>query len=400
MRVAAVAVILFLAAAVPVNLLPSTFYTDAAWWHALDLDGDRWDDGLQVSGLRQSVLVEFPRIPTARDVSDLEAAGFDVALAFHRFPRVHASIDRPPASYELPADVLFVERDRPVFPALDVAAVAIRARGAASAGGGAPAPQSVWEGLGVTGAGVIVAVLDTGVHDRHSAFGDALVAEFDCSKACAADIALDLDPNGHGTHVAGTLLSRDAVFRGIAPAARLVDVKVASEVGVAVELAFLSGIQRGLQQVLDYNEGKAPEEQIRVVNVSFGSQPGGSGDDSTTEAVDAVVATGVVVVVAAGNCGPAGNPAECAGRQGDRDTITSPGTAADAITVAALDDRNTPARSDDTVADYSSRGTNGGAPKPDVAAPGTNIRSPTNIPAGDGFGDISGTSFSAPAVAG
>lgn len=252
--------------------------------------------------------------------------------------------------------------------------------------------------LGVTGAGVLVAVLDTGVDDHPSLQG-AFVAGVDLSNGVGPNplVADPDDTDGHGTHVANILLGRGGggASRGVAPGARLVDVKVATD------LASLSlgGLELGLEWVLDYNSDEL-RDPIQVVSLSLGTLTPGEQDPAESRIaglVEDLATSGVVVVAAAGNCGPGGDPTCRRASNG----ITSPGSAEAAITVAAVDDRGTPATADDTVAVFSSRGPGGAtafaAAKPDVAAPGANI---TSADAGGGTRTVSGTSQATPHVSG
>lgn len=137
-------------------------------------------------------------------------------------------------------------------------------------------------------------------------------------------------------------------------------------------------------EAVDYALASTP---ARIFNYSAGS-PTSSDDASLSPIVDLYSdAHDVLFVVAAGNSGP--GPV----------TVNSPGTAYNALTVANLDDRNTPERADDQIAPSSSRGpTVLGRAKPDLAAPGTNINSAAHDT--DGFRNLSGTSMAAPHVAG
>jgi len=296
------------------------------------------------------------------------------------------------------------------------------------------------DGLGVethlpaiTGAGVTVAVLDTGVDVEHPTFAGAFLAGLDVSSPCSNPVsdpagtdatcyaARDVstapdDTNGHGTHVASILLGRgDAaggVPKGVAPGAKLVVVKIAPS------LASLEsgGLLRGLKWIEEFNAGRTRfgqptgAERVRVVSVSFSTHAPGSTSSPEAQAIDRLSAAGVAVVVAAGNCGPAPSSADrqlCGGDTGSN-RVGNPGMACAAITVGAVDDGGSKDRADATLAGFSSRGPGGastcpGAIKPDVVAPGVAITGASHdaVPgAARGARESSGTSQATPHVAG
>ncbi|MCS7482752.1 S8 family serine peptidase [Umezawaea endophytica] len=231
---------------------------------------------------------------------------------------------------------------------------------------GAPA---AWQ-AGYTGTGVKVAVLDTGVDAEHPDLkGKELAAKNFTYES-------DADLSGHGTHVAATVASAGAKYRGVAPDAKILDGKVCVRFGCA-ESWILGGMAWAVEQGAD------------VVNLSLGG--GDSPEiDPLEEAVNTLSAQhGTLFVIAAGNSGS------------DAETIGSPGSADAALTVGAVD------RNDD-IAAFSSRGprVGDGAVKPDVTAPGVDIvaaRSSTGsigTPVGDGYVSMSGTSMATPHVAG
>ena len=233
---------------------------------------------------------------------------------------------------------------------------------------GAPA---AWD-AGYTGEGVKVAVLDTGVDQTHPDLVGQEVAEQNFS--AAAD---NVDRFGHGTHVASTIASKGAKYRGVAPGARLLDGKVLNDAGNGSE----SDVLRGMQW--------AAEQGARVINMSIGST-----DSDTLDPVEEAVNTlsakyGTLFVVAAGNSGPGAT------------TVDSPGSADAALTVGAVD-------RDDTLAPFSSRGprVGDGAIKPDITGPGVGIvaakaaNGRIGTPAEPGYVSMSGTSMATPHVAG
>jgi serine protease AprX len=260
---------------------------------------------------------------------------------------------------------------------------------------------------GVTGQGIVVAVVDSGIAS-HPALTKKVIANV---SFVTGDPSAD-DAYGHGTHVAGIITgSAGAASQvtslytgGVAPGVQLVNVRVLGGQGSGYTSDVIAGIDWVVANRTRYN--------IRVVNLSLGhpvAEPAAT--DPLCEAVARAAAAGLTVVVSAGNEGrsPAGNRV--------LGGITSPGNSPLAITVGALNTWNTVARNDDTVADFSSRGPTRFdlAVKPDLAAPGTRIVSleadgsylsrtyPVLHVAGGGgnsYMRLSGTSMAAPMVTG
>jgi serine protease AprX len=231
--------------------------------------------------------------------------------------------------------------------------------------------RAVHEMLGLTGAGVTVAVIDSGIttwHDdltSHSStlypYGNQRVAGFvDFVNGQLAPY----DDNGHGTHVAGIIAGNgydsDGQKGGAAPDASLVSLKVLDANGNGTISTIIAALDWVLANHSAYN--------IRVVNLSVGAAVHESyWTDPLTLAVKRVVDAGVVVVAAAGNFGKnsLGLP--------QYGGISAPANAPWVITVGASSTNGTPDRADDTVATFSSRGPTylDWAAKPDLVAPGT-----------------------------
>ena len=187
-----------------------------------------------------------------------------------------------------------------------------------------------------------------------------------------------VDHNGHGTHVASTIAGTGAAAhgqrRGVAPDAKLVIGKVLDDHG--------SGADSGIIAGMEWAATRAD-----VINMSLGGSDPDDGSDPLSLAVDALSrSTGALFVIAAGNSGGA---------------ISSPGSAASALTVGAVD-RN------DKLADFSSRGplVTSNVAKPELVAPGVDIvaarAAGTNLqdPIDRYYEAISGTSMASPHVAG
>lgn len=227
---------------------------------------------------------------------------------------------------------------------------------------------------GFTGRGVTVAVLDSGIDAQHPDLAGRI--------AVAKNFVggPDGDQVGHGTHVASTLTGTGAAsggaYRGAAPDVRLLDAKVCSADDGCPEDAILAGM-----------EWAAAEQRAAVVSMSLGG-PDAPGDDPLEQAVNTLSARhGTLFVIAAGNNGELGTG-----------TIDSPGSAASALTVGAVDD-------DDVRAPFSGRGPTAGnyLLKPDVTAPGVEIvaaKASGTGPVGESYVAASGTSMATPHVAG
>jgi serine protease AprX len=202
------------------------------------------------------------------------------------------------------------------------------------------------------GKGVTVALLDTGVAPN-AAFGTRLLGQIELVN----DGATLPDPAGHGTHLAGMIIGDDpsAGFKGMAPAAQLMSVRVLNANGVGTVSTALAGFDWVLKNRTTYN--------IRIVNLSFGApQRVSYHDDHLAAGVEALWFAGVFVVAAAGNDG--------AGR------VLTPGADPFVMTVGSLDDMGTEGYTDDVPSDFMALGaTLDGFAKPDVLAPGRRVLS-------------------------
>jgi serine protease AprX len=246
--------------------------------------------------------------------------------------------------------------------------------------------------MGITGKGVTVAVIDTGIYP-HEDYKDRIIGWQDMVNGRPTPY----DDNGHGTHCSGLVAGNGHMagghFQGAAPEANLVGVKVLSGEGGGAMSDVIRGIEWAIENKERYN--------IRVLSMSLGA-PAMQKEkyDLVAKAVAKAYDAGIVPVVAAGNSGPF------------LETIGSPAISSKAFTVGAYDDKNTPDMADDTMAFFSSRGptTADRTIKPDIASPGVNLvstRSPgsaidhENIPRyGDDYILLSGTSMATPVMAG
>ncbi|HWK50603.1 MAG TPA: S8 family peptidase, partial [Steroidobacter sp.] len=232
---------------------------------------------------------------------------------------------------------------------------------------------------GITGRGVTVAVLDTGVwQDKgplqvsSSGRNPRVLAQYDVILARENPSAYPLlspnkysrdidDPNGHGTHISSIIASSGIAstgrYQGVAPGVNLVSVRVLDGNGAGRYFDVIAGIQWAMNQRLAYG--------IRVINLSL-SAPVNSHywDDPLNQAVMAAWSAGIVVVVAAGNAGPAPM------------TIGVPANNPYVISVGAVTDNYHPFEpSQYKLATFSSAGpTYEGFVKPEVVAMGGHIR--------------------------
>ncbi|QIB66294.1 S8 family serine peptidase [Kineobactrum salinum] len=205
--------------------------------------------------------------------------------------------------------------------------------------------------LGVTGKGVTVAVLDSGLWEHTALARDTqgqprILGRYDAIADRAGEEVFD--DSGHGTHMTSVIAHSGQVledgmkpsgsFKGIAPDAGLVAVKAFDDEGQG---DFLD-IVRGVQWIVDHRE----RLDIKVLNLSFAARPRWPYFlDPINQALMRAWAAGITVVAAAGNEGP------------DAMTIGSPGNLPYLITVGAITDSwTTDSRDDDYIPDFSSRG--------------------------------------------
>ncbi len=245
---------------------------------------------------------------------------------------------------------------------------------------------------GLTGEGVTIAVLDTGIY-THPDLADRITTFVDFIN----NREQPYDDNGHGTHCAGDAAGNgtasNGLYMGPAPGANVIGVKVLDKLGSGSLSTVIAGVDWCIQNKERYG--------IDIISMSLGSTATGpAADDPMVRAVERAWNAGIVVCVAAGNEGPR------------RGSIASPGISPRVITVGAMDDRNTESRDDDIIADFSSRGpTSDQAAKPDLLAPGVaivSLRSPNSYldklqksnRVANNYFVLSGTSMATPICAG
>jgi len=217
-------------------------------------------------------------------------------------------------------------------------------------------------GTNLTGAGVGVALIDSGVAPVLGLTGAGKIINGpDLSFESQAANLTYVDTYGHGTHMAGIIAGQDppaargvARFEGVAPGAHIISVKVASADGASD----VSQVIAAIDWVVEHRDDK--HLNIRVLNLSFGTtSTQAAALDPLSFAVDQAMLKGIVVVVAAGNDGFSA------------DSVTMPAANPDVIAVGAADTQGTDVRADDTVATFSNRGNL--LRHPDVLAAGRSI---------------------------
>ena len=212
----------------------------------------------------------------------------------------------------------------------------------------------LWSG-GVEGDGVTVAVVDTGITPVADLAG-RVIGGVDFS---GGDNPYK-DEFGHGTFVAGLIAgngtSSGGQYKGVAPKAKLVSIKIAGADGSSDVSHVLAAMQWAVSYRGDYG--------IRVLNLSLGTDSTQSYHLSPLNAaVERAWDSGIVVTVSSSNNGPGAG------------TVTKPGDDPLVVTVGALDDKGTPGRGDDIMAGFSGQGPTraNGLSKPDLVAPGRSV---------------------------
>ncbi len=275
------------------------------------------------------------------------------------FVHMHAT---PGAIRQLEADpdVVRIYEDLPVRALLDSALPRVRV-------------PAVWED-GLTGEGVRIAIVDTGIDATHPDFQGRIVAVTDFTGEGNGD------RSGHGTHcasiAAGSGTAGGGKYRGVAYKASIYAAKVLKADGSGMMSDVMAGIEWAV------NQG------VHIISLSLGAPGPSDGSDALCETCDAAVAAGVMLCAAAGNEGP------------QPYTVGSPGAARNVLTIGAVNDQ-------DRMANFSSRGpTSDGRTKPDVVLPGVDIiaarASGTRMgaPVDNYYTSASGTSMATPIAAG
>jgi len=246
------------------------------------------------------------------------------------------------------------------------------------------APE-VWD-MGYTGEGITVSNIDTGVQYDHPALADhyrgaqpdgTVVNDYNWQDT-SGSAELPYDNNGHGTHTVGTMVGDDGNGNqiGVAPGAEWI---ATNGCDTCSDSALLESGQWIIAPTKTDGSDADPSKRPNIVNNSWGLTAAGSIDEWYTDTTEAWEAAGIFSAWSAGNSGPG-----CT-------TTSSPGANTGSYSTGAFDVSG-------SIAGFSSRGAGqDGMVKPNISAPGVNVRS--SVP-GDGYAAFNGTSMAAPHLAG
>ena len=368
------------------------------WWEdtRMDMNKNRMHDMLDIA-LKQgkyvydgkiSVLVDFDHMPTKEDEQLLiDEVGFEPSWRFHHIPIISGEVKTELLDELLEVEgVVFLTLNGELQIALDNAI-------------GIHHVDTVWD-FGYTGEGISIAIIDTGIDPLHVGLNDfdddpstadpKVVAFYDALDGSGDDGSGETEPyddQGHGSHCAGISAGTGAVgegplsdgstpYRGVAPGASLVGVKVLDGGGSGSFAEVMKGMEWTIDNQIKYN--------IRAASMSLGGvwlvELTQEQEERITHLANEMVAAGISLMIAAGNSGGYG-------------TIGTPGAAKDVITVGSTEDSK-------ELAVYSSKGpTHEGQIKPNVAAIGSAVMS-VEANSGNGYASYSGTSMATPMVAG
>jgi serine protease AprX len=283
----------------------------------------------QVENAEQQLSVIIRYAPTRRVMrhgEPMRGVRQSYAYRLRPFVHVHATVEAI-KQLENDPEVVRIYEDLPVYALLDTSMAQIGV-------------TRLWQ-EGLSGEGVRISIVDTGIDPEHPDFEGRIAATADMT----GEGPLDL--HGHGTHcasiAAGSGVASGGKYRGAAPKATLYAAKVLRSDGQGM----MSDVMAGIEWAVD--------QGVQVISLSLGGPGPCDGTDALCETCDAAVERGIIVCVAAGNEGPTPY------------TVGSPGCARNVITIGAVDDH-------DRVASFSSRGpTSDGRVKPDILFPGVNI---------------------------
>ena len=413
------------------------------WWDRTTMDSNRNGifDSLETLDGPVGIGLSYGRDVTDSDVEYLESLGYEITDVIEAVDAVLLGVIDSNDIWNLSQidGVVMVERYGQIILWGDVQTPNILAEQSDVY------PHTAWNHSPMKGAGINIAMVDTGTDNEHPGLKDKFVAGYDavcfvhtdpaCLLAGGRETDGSFDPddgNQHGTACMGMAAAtgldangEQTGFEGSDSNASLIDVRIGTDVGAGpfenylLQQEFYESAMNGIQWIIDNKDTawQGVDESlygIDIISLSWGitsHENGGSdGEDMHSRILNEATLAGVTVSVAAGNDGP------------DNDGLSGMGSSSLSITVGATDDQNTIDRDDDDIASYSSRGPrrdNGDSDptnemKPDVTAPGTNIIQAeacvtsggcNNFAGGDasenGYtGRGSGTSYATPAVTG
>lgn len=249
------------------------------------------------------------------------------------------------------------------------------------------------------GSGIKVAIIDTGYNSSHQDLPNINV----CNDYTAGPTDCTADPNGHGTHVACTLLGRgnaDSKYKGVAPGVDYIMMARIMEDNGSISTS-------NFVKAINWTGDASPAAQIASTSIGVTYAVCRGTDFVSRSADHTIFAHGVILVAAAGNCGPGGNAANCSPiSPGSSKTMLAPACSKNTIAVGSVYDYGH--GQVDQISDFSSRGpaddcSSGDSSecrrKPDLVAPGEYVTS-CDYHNPDGYITKRGTSMAAPHVAG
>ncbi len=311
-------------------------------------------------GATVDVIIQFNQTPTDAHHQKVQSKGGTLKTKLDLIKAAHYSVpvDALDALADDP-DVVYISPNRPVRGSLDRAVSAVN---------GDLAYASGWNGTGIG-----IAVIDSGVSSIYDLnTDDNLSSRIVYSQSFVSGDSSTADAFGHGTHIAGIIAGNaytsstsnyPGVYRGIAPEAKIINLRVLDSTGASTDSSVIAAIQQTITLQSTYN--------IRVINLSLSRGVYESYTlDPLCQAVESAWRAGIVVVAAAGNMGQYNG----AGTNGYA-TIGAPGNDPYVITVGATNTHGTGNQTSQTIASYSSKGPTAfdHIVKPDLVAPGNAI---------------------------
>ena len=307
------------------------------------------------------VIVQYKQVPQSAQVGRMQRLGAHLNQRLAVVKGIALTIPVSALPFlEADPEILSVTIDHPMKELDDITDVAT----------GMP---SAWN-AGFDGAGVGVAVIDSGINDSHPDLLDSteshsrVVYHQDFTGTATTNSSgAQYDLYGHGTHVAGIIGGNGYLsggnYTGVAPNVRLVDLRALDANGSGTDSTVIAAIQQAIALKSTYN--------IRVINLSLGRGIFVSyTQDPLCQAVESAWKAGIVVVVAAGNYGRVS-----VNNSNGFGTITAPGNDPFVLTVGAMKSNGSSSPAAETKASFSSKGptTYDHVVKPDIMAPGNDI---------------------------